>query len=396
MSLQSTIAYIDCFSGISGDMFLGALIHAGLPLSVLEQQLLRLDLPGCTISAEPARLGGLASIRARVTTPHQHHHRNLSDIHEIIGKSGLEEAVRHKAMAVFTALAEAEARVHGCDPEEVHFHEVGALDAIIDVVGAAIGLAHLGIDTLTCAPLPMPRGSVECAHGRLPLPAPAVCELAKGLPVYGVETQQEMVTPTGAAIVRALVAHFGPMPPMQVERIGYGAGSRELTNGQPNLLRLIIGKALRIREEQEVEVIETHIDDTTPEVLAHVAEQLQKLGALDVSITPMLMKKGRPGFLLRAVTGPANSLTVKECILSETSAIGLRFRREQRWTVPRQHGTVATPWGRVRVKLVHAPTGPQLTPEHDDCARMATETGVPLRQVHAAVSNCSLTDFCED
>ncbi|MFZ5775341.1 MAG: nickel pincer cofactor biosynthesis protein LarC [Thermodesulfobacteriota bacterium] len=396
MSLQSTIAYLDCFAGISGDMFLGALLHAGLPLEVLREQLATLGLAGIDVGQEPVTRGGIAAIRLKVTAPDHQHHRSLADIEKIITMSGLDATVRHKAMAIFTALAEAEATVHGCGLEQVHFHEVGALDAILDVVGAAIGLVHLGIDTVVCAPLPMPRGSVQCAHGRLPLPAPAVCELVRGLPVYGVEANEEMVTPTGAAIVRALATDFGPMPAMTVSHTGYGAGSRELSGGQPNLLRLVVGQWLRVEEAQEVEVIETHIDDASPELLAHVAERLAALGALDVSITPMLMKKGRPGFLLRVVSSPAKSLAIKECILSESSAIGVRFRREQRMTLSRQHGTVPTPWGRVRVKLVHAPTGPVLTPEHDDCARLAAEAGVPLRQIHAAVQGCPLADFMEE
>jgi len=242
----------------------------------------------------------------------------------------------------------------------------------------------------------MPRGWVRCAHGLLPLPAPAVCELLQGAPTYGVELEQELVTPTGAALVKGLAASYGPMPPMTMTGVGYGAGSQELRNGQPNLLRLVLGTARTAAEAQEVEVVETHLDDWSPETFPYLSERLFFLGALDVALIPIQMKKGRPGFLLRVISDRAASLAVKECIFSETTAIGLRFRTEQRWTLPRENGTVPTRWGPVRVKKAAIPAGEVLTPEYEDCKRVAVAHGVPIKAVYAEVARAERTDFTKD
>jgi len=393
MSKQKRIAYIDCFSGISGDMFLGALLDAGLSLKELQEHLALLDLHGYELVISRKNSGAIAATALTVVSGEKHPHRGLGDIRKIIEKSGLDPDCKDKAIAVFSLLAQAEARVHGTTPEEVHFHEVGAVDALVDIVGAVIGLSLLRINSLSCAPLPMPRGWVECAHGRLPIPAPAVCELLKGVPAYGVALEQELVTPTGAALVVALAGSFGPMPAMRIDSVGYGAGTRELANGQPNLLRLLVGCPLQVAEAQEVEVIETHLDDWSPETFPYLSERLFALGALDVALIPIQMKKGRPGFLLRAICAPAAALAVKECILSETTAIGLRFRSEQRWTLPRETGTVATRWGAVRVKKITTPTGEVLTPEYEDCKRLATEQAIPIKEVYAEVGRADCREF---
>ena len=385
MTDQRTIAYIDCFSGISGDMFLGALLDAGLPLAELQSQLALLGLDGYTMSVGKKSCGAIAATTLSVQSGESHPHRNLTDIRQLITASRLAEPVQATALAIFSLLAEAEARVHGRTVETVHFHEVGGIDAIVDIVGVAIGLAALKITQLHCAPLPMPSGWVRCAHGLLPLPAPAVCELLQGVPTYGVELSQELVTPTGAAIVKTLATGYGPMPPMTITGVGYGAGSQELSNGQANLLRLILGTARPVVEAQEVEVIETHLDDWSPETFPYLSERLFTLSALDVALIPIQMKKGRPGFLLRVICDRAAALAVKECILSETTAIGLRFRTEQRWTLPRETGTVPTRWGEVKVKKVTTPTGEVLTPEYEDCKRVAIEHHVPLKEVYAEV-----------
>ena len=385
MTDQRTIAYIDCFSGISGDMFLGALLDAGLPLAELQSQLALLGLDGYTMSVGKKSCGAIAATTLSVQSGESHPHRNLTDIRQLITASRLAEPVQATALAIFSLLAEAEARVHGRTVETVHFHEVGGIDAIVDIVGVAIGLAALKITQLHCAPLPMPSGWVRCAHGLLPLPAPAVCELLQGVPTYGVELSQELVTPTGAAIVKTLATGYGPMPPMTITGVGYGAGSQELSNGQANLLRLILGTARPVVEAQEVEVIETHLDDWSPETFPYLSEQLFSLNALDVALIPIQMKKGRPGFLLRVICDRAAALAVKECILSETTAIGLRFRTEQRWTLPREGGTIPTRWGEVRVKKVTTPAGKVLTPEYEDCKRVAIEHHVPLKEVYAEV-----------
>lgn len=396
MTDQRTIAYIDCFSGISGDMFLGALLDAGLPLAELQRQLALLGLDSCTLSVGKKACGAIAATTLSVQSGESHPHRTLADIHRLITASSLAEPVQTTALAIFSLLAEAEAKVHGRPVETVHFHEVGGIDSIIDIVGAAIGLAVLKITSLHCAPLPMPRGWVHCAHGLLPLPAPAVCELLQGVPTYGVELNQELVTPTGAAIVKALATAYGPMPPMTITEVGYGAGSRELSNSQPNLLRLVLGTARPVVEAQEVEVIETHLDDWSPETFPYLSERLFALNALDVALIPIQMKKGRPGFLVRVICDRTASLAIKECILSETTAIGLRFRTEQRWTLPRESGTVPTRWGEVRVKKVTTPAGEVLTPEYEDCKRVASANNVPLKEVYAEVGRAEGKTFKRD
>lgn len=396
MTDQRTTAYIDCFSGISGDMFLGALLDAGLPEEALRGQLSLLGLDGYTLTVGKKSCGAIAATTLSIQTVENHPHRTLADIRQLITASNLAEPVKATALSIFSLLAEAEAKVHGKPVDTVHFHEVGGIDSIVDIVGAAIGLDALNITHLHCAPLPMPRGWVQCAHGLLPLPAPAVCELLQGVPTYGVELTQELVTPTGAAIVKALATNFGPMPPMTITGIGYGGGRQELANGQPNLLRLVLGTARIAVEPQEVEVIETHLDDWSPETFPYLSEQLFSLSALDVALIPIQMKKGRPGFLLRVICDRAAALPIKECILSETTAIGLRFRTEQRWTLPREEGTVPTRWGEVRVKKVTTPAGEVLTPEYEDCKRVAIAHNVPIKQVYAEVGCAERPDFTKD
>jgi uncharacterized protein (TIGR00299 family) protein len=393
MTDQRSIAYIDCFSGISGDMFLGALLDAGLPIEELHGQLSLLGLDGYTLTVGKKTCGAIAATTLTVQTAEKHPHRTLTDIRQLITASRLTAPVKETALAIFSLLAEAEAKVHGKPVDAVHFHEVGGVDSIVDIIGAAIGITALNIKSLHCAPLPMPRGWVQCAHGQLPLPAPAVCELLREVPTYGVELDQELVTPTGAAIVKALATNFGPMPAMTIAAVGYGAGSQELTNGQPNLLRLILGTARIAVEAQEVEVIETHLDDWSPETFPYLNERLFSLNALDVALIPIQMKKGRPGFLLRVICDRAAALTVKECILSETTAIGLRFRTEQRWTLPREAGTVPTRWGAVRVKKVTTPAGEVLTPEYEDCKRVAIAHQVPIKAVYAEVGRAEPKTF---
>lgn len=390
---QRTIGYIDCFSGISGDMFLGALLDAGLPPDALREQLALLELDGYTLSVGKKSCGAIAATALTVATAEKHPHRSWGDIRQLISSSKLAEPIKETALSIFSLLAEAEAKVHGRPVDTVHFHEVGAIDSIIDVVGAAIGLTALNITSLQCAPLPMPRGWVQCAHGLLPLPPPAVCELLQNVPTYGVELSQELVTPTGAAIVKALATTYGPMPPMTMTSVGYGAGSQELANGQPNLLRLIIGTEQVSVEAQTVEVIETHLDDWSPETFPYLSERLLALGALDVSLIPIQMKKGRPGFLLRVICDRATALLAKECILSETTAIGLRFRTEHRWTLPRETGAVPTRWGNVGVKKITTPTGEILTPEYEDCRRVAIAHGVPIKAVYAEVERADSREF---
>ena len=390
---QTTIGYVDCFSGISGDMFLGALVDAGLPLEFLQSELAALNLDNFKIRSTKQTDGSISATRLTIETKKSSVSRTWQTIRQLIKQSSLQDTVKEKSLAVFTCLAEAEAKVHGCSPEDVHFHEIGGLDAIIDIVGAAIGLAYLEIDHLITAPLPLSRGWITCEHGTLPLPAPAVCEILKNVPVIGTDIDMELVTPTGAALVKTLSRDFGDFPAMTITRTGYGAGSYKLPDNRPNLLRLIIGHARSVEECQEVEVIETNLDDWSPEGFPHLSSRLFSRGALDVSLVPIQMKKGRPGFLLRVIADPAYSLEIKQVILAETTAIGLRFRMEKRITLPRQTGTVKTVWGSVKVKRVETPVGPAIYPEYEDCQRLAIEHDITLKEVYAEVNRCSPEEF---
>ena len=366
-------------------MLLGALLAAGLPELVLRTELDKLKLTGWRLEIQPAVKTGLRAVMVRVRVDEAKHPRHLSDIQELLEKSDLDGTVIHRALAVFQRLAEAEAKVHGVISEEVHFHEVGAVDALIDVVGSVIGFAHLGINEIICSPLPMPRGWVRCQHGELPLPAPAVCELLKGVPVYGENIAQELVTPTGAALAVELSRSFGPLPAMRIEQSSYGAGTRERRDRRPNLLRLLIGHRQTVEEAQQIEVIETQLDDWNPEAWPYLSAKFFAAGALDLSLTPIQMKKGRPGFLLQLVADPAHAAALKELILHETSAIGLRFHQEQRLTLPRSTVELVTPWGAVRGKKVDLPDGgSRIKPEYEDCVRLAREQEISLQQVYAA------------
>jgi uncharacterized protein (TIGR00299 family) protein len=384
-------AYLDCFSGISGDMLLGALLDAGMPEAELRKTIAGLNISGCTVEISRVKENALAAVRVQVKTTDLQPHRRLRDIENIIITADLAPPVRQKILEVFRCLAGAEAAVHGCGIEEVHFHEVGAADALADIVGAVQGFHHLGLTAISCSPLPMPRGWVSCEHGELPLPAPAACRLLQGKPVYGVDLEQELVTPTGAALIHVLAGSFGPMPPLCVERIGYGAGTGKRRDGRPNLLRLILGEAQQVDEAQQVEVIETALDDWNPETWPHVAHRLFRSGALDVLLVPVQMKKGRPGFLLKIICEPVHALTLKQVILSETSAIGIRFHTEQRMTLPREIVTVRTGFGPVLAKKIATPNGTVITPEFEECRRIADEQNVPIREVYNEVIRCAKT-----
>jgi len=393
---QTPIAYADCFSGVSGDMFLGALLDAGLELDYLLAELGKLDLEDFTLQCIKKQDHAISGLGLTIDSENSGENRTWKDIRLLIENSGLQKRIKDKSLKVFSCLAEAEAKIHDCRPEDVHFHEIGGLDSIIDIVGTVIGLDYLGIERLITSPLPMPRGWIRCDHGMLPLPPPAVCEILQDVPVYGSSINQELVTPTGAALVKSLSSDFGDMPAMKISRTGYGAGSRKLAGDIPNLFRLITGHERTVEESQEIEVIETNMDDWSPESYPHLCEQLFAAGALDVSLIPMHMKKGRPGFLLQVIANPACSWEIKNCIFKETTSIGLRFRREKRMTLPRETGTVNTNWGPVQVKRIETPTGYALYPEYEDCRRVALENKVPLKDVYAAVGRCSPEEFKKD
>lgn len=379
------IAYADCFSGVSGDMLLAALLHAGLDRGLLLEELLKLRLPGLNVEISDKSVQGISGLAVQVDSSRRQELRTLPTIRALLLESALSPRTIARSVAVFTRLAEAEAKVHGLTVDQVHFHEVGALDTLVDIVGVVFGLEHLGVGRLSCSPLPLGRGFVRCAHGLLPLPAPAVCELLSGIPTYGIELSQELVTPTGAALIATLAEDFGTLPPMRISAVGYGCGSRELDNGQPNLLRLFLGAGATVGEDQIVEIIETNLDDWSPEGYPHLCELLFAAGALDVVLVPVQMKKGRPGFILQAMASPAQAAQVKEAILIHTSAIGLRFRREGRQTLPRKIIPLATQWGKISAKQVMTPRGAVVYPEYEQCRRIALEQGLPLAEVYDEV-----------
>ncbi len=379
-------AFFDCVFGVSGDMILGALVDCGVPLEELTKELQKLHVPGFELRGETVNHSGIAAIHIDVLVEEQHEHRHLSAITKIIESSDLSSRVKQRALRVFERLAEAEARVHGTTPEKIHFHEVGALDAIVDVVGACIGLEYLGIDTVVSTPLHFGTGTVKCAHGIMPVPVPAVVELTQGVPVVRTGIDGEMTTPTGAAIITTLADSFGYDGTIIPEVSGYGAGKRERT-GMPNVLRLTVGSTALGYEEDRAVLIETNIDDMNPEVFGYVSGRLFDAGAKDVYMIPMYMKKGRPGTLIGVLTDEAGLSTMMEILFAETTSIGIRINRITRRKLKREEKMVSTEFGPIRVKTVHWGTNERITPEYEDCARIARERGIPLSQVYTAVRN---------
>jgi len=377
------IAYFDCFSGVSGDMILGALIDAGADLHKLESELSKLKISGFTLKAEKTTRKGLSGTRFFVDADHSHAERHLTDIEKIMDKSDLGDDIKAKAKAIFRDLAEVEAKIHNTNPGDVHFHEIGGLDSIVDVVGSLIVMKMLGIETMYASRIPVGTGFVECDHGVLPLPAPATLELLKGIPVYASSIDKELVTPTGIAILKHVVQSFGTIPEMKIERIGYGAGSRDLKI--PNLLRVWIGEteAKQEYEQDEVILIETNIDNMNPEILGYALERLLERGALDVFMTPIFMKKNRPGTLLSILITPDKLDETISIIFAETHSLGIRFQRLERRKLPRELITVETSFGPVRVKVGHIDTEKRIiSPEYEDCREIAARLGIPLRKVY--------------
>ncbi|MDH4100750.1 MAG: nickel pincer cofactor biosynthesis protein LarC, partial [Nitrospirota bacterium] len=318
----------------------------------------------------------------------QPHHRHLSDISAIIGASTLPDSVKSRSIAAFTRLAEAEAAVHGISVDEVHFHEVGAVDAIIDIVGGILGMEMLGVERVYASAVNLGSGTVTCEHGVLPVPAPATVELLKGWPVYSSDIKKELTTPTGALLLTALASASGPMPVMRMAATGYGAGGD--MPGRPNCLRLIVGDTSSTEEQDEVMVLDTDIDDMNPQVYGYLIERLLEAGALDARLTPVYMKKGRPGITVTVLCEPGLQQKLEEIIFAETTTLGVRSWRASRSKLRRESKEVETPWGTVRVKLAFRADG-QVTaqPEYDDCRRLAEEHGVPLRRVMEAAASAA-------
>jgi uncharacterized protein (TIGR00299 family) protein len=461
------IAYLECFSGISGDMFLGALLDAGVPPEVFTRtvealgvdarlEISRVDRSGISATkvdviaagekelpreefwqgavssqqsafspATPSSVGHSHSQaeehahahshghehspgdgephshaheqgeHSHSQTPpgaavphehgHAHLHRGLKEIRQIIHAASISQPAKDRAIKIFEALGAAEAKVHNTDIEEIHFHEVGAIDAIVDIVCASVGAEALGVDEWVCSPLNVGGGTVVCAHGAFPIPAPATLELLKHAPVYSGEIQKELVTPTGAAIVSVLASRFSQFPTMKTEKIGYGAGTRNFKNS-PNVLRLTVGETAEQHESpfpvEEITVLEANVDDMTPQVFGYVMEQALQNGALDAFGTPVQMKKGRPGMLLTVLCRTEDSQSLTRLILVETTTLGVRMRRESRAALTRRHVNVSTKWGEVRMKLANLNGSiSNYAPEYEDCRQIAKEKKVPLKTV---------------
>ena len=385
--------YVDCFSGASGDMLLGALLDAGVSLQQLRDGLRSLPVGGWTLEAEAARQHGLGGTRARVRLDQQDQpHRGLSEVLRIVRGGGLPDGVVQRASRVFEALAEVEASIHATSVDEVEFHEVGAIDAIVDIVGVVLGLHLLGADwgQVRCSGLPMGSGWVKAAHGPLPVPAPATLELVRraGMPTRrapGEGETGELTTPTGAALLTVL-ATFSPGPVLErVTRVGYGFGTRQ--PAWPNAVRLIVGEPIRssadLQRDRVVEM-QTNLDDATPEELGFAMERLLEAGALDVAFSALQMKKNRPGVLVRVLGRPEDGERLAEMVLEHTSALGVRLQSIERLIVRRSERRVTTPWGEVQVKVKHLGGRELIAPEYEDCARLARVASVPLREVFAA------------
>jgi uncharacterized protein (TIGR00299 family) protein len=423
------IGYLDCFSGISGDMLLGAMVDAGVPLSTLSDAATALNVGG-RLEALKVMRGGLTATKVDVLTnerngteaahahashadhsheahehhhshPHDHqhehphahehehqhgpaHHRSLSTILGIIESADLADDVKERASAAFRLLGEAEAAIHSIPVEQVHFHEVGAVDTIVDIVCAAAGAAALKVDRWLASPLNVGSGTVQCAHGTLPVPAPATLALLGDAPIYAAGPPMERVTPTGAAILRMLQVQYASMPAMRVNMTGYGAGGRD-TQGQPNVIRMLVGEESALQESavEPIAVIETVIDDSTPQLLAYVSELLLSAGAWDVYRVPVQMKKGRTGVQLTVLARPDLVPALRDLLFRETTTIGLHWRTENKVALEREFATVDTPWGAVQMKVARWPSGEvaNASPEYEDCRKLAAQHSVPLKQV---------------
>jgi uncharacterized protein (TIGR00299 family) protein len=383
--------YFDCFAGASGDMILGALVDAGVEPRALIDQLQLLGVPGWHIDFEKVDRSGIGSTYARVQTAHEHAHRHLGDILKIIYQSGLKQSVKDRAALIFSRLAEAEARVHNQPVEKIHFHEVGAIDAIIDVCGAAIGFDLLGIENFIASPLRVGFGMAQMAHGRFPIPPPAVAELLRDKPIYAGDIEGEFVTPTGAAIIASVCQRFENIPGIKIESTGYGAGTRN-PKGFPNALRVLIGETEDVSKADEtLLMIETNIDDMSPQIFGYVIDRAFELGALDCYLTQTQMKKNRPGTLLSILCRPDERETFLELLFSETTTIGARSYEVQRRALRRETISVQTQFGPIDVKVVHVNGSIKAMPEFEQCRSAATAANVPLRDVQEAARQAYAT-----
>ncbi len=382
------LAYFDAFSGCSGDMTVGALLDLGVPLDAMTDAIAGLGLPDLRVASERCEVGGLPATRFVVTTTEPPAERTFATIRSLLVASRLAPGVRERALAVFAALADAEGRIHGVPPDAVHFHEVGGADAIADVVGAAFGLEALGVTAIHVGPLPLGRGMVETRHGPLPIPAPATLELLRDFAVRVGDGEGEMVTPTGAAILRGLGAVSGPRPVFRLGRVGHGAGTRRLAD-RPNVLRIVLGDAGAPAGlgTDTMLVVECNIDDMSPELYEHVMTRLFEAGAVDVALVPVHMKKNRPGIIVQAIVDEPHRDAVSAVLLTETTTLGIRTHGVTRLKLPRRIIEVATPYGPITVKIAGGDGTPELiAPEYESCRTAAAQAKVPLRVVYEAAT----------
>ena len=379
------VAYFDCFAGISGDMTLGALVDAGLSFAALKSELDKLSVREFTLSQRRVEKHGIAGTKIDVNAREGHVHRHLKDVLKIINSSSISASAKEKAARVFQKLAEAEAKIHGTTIEAVHFHEVGAVDAIVDVVGAIVGLELLNIEAIYASKFRFGSGHTRGAHGAMPVPVPAVVEMTKGFPAERTDIPYELVTPTGAALLTALATNIGETIQLRTESTGYGAGTRDVEQ-VPNLLRIEIGELVADPQTDSPVLLETNIDDMTPEIYGYLIDRLLEAGARDAFLTPVIMKKGRPGIQLTVLTDPNKETELTQLIFSETTTLGIRRLPVQRHTLERRTDTVQTPYGPIRVKIADIGGKQRITPEYDDCARIAREKQVPILDVYKAVN----------
>jgi uncharacterized protein (TIGR00299 family) protein len=390
MRRKMKIAYFDCIAGASGDMILGALLDAGLPEATLRARLADLRLDGFDLRCQQVLKNGFSATKVDVLVAEDVPARHLPEIEAIVLESDLSPAIQEQALAIFRRLGEVEANIHGTTLDQVHLHELGAVDTIVDVAGALAGLDALGVEEIYASPLPMGRGFVRGAHGLIPLPAPATVALLEGVPVVGSDLEVELVTPTGAALLSSLASGFGPIPAMTLTATGYGAGGRDLPI--PNVLRLLLGEQAAPNDAvtETLAMLETNVDDLNPEIYDYVMARLFEAGALDVFLSPIQMKKNRPATLLRLICQPDGVDELMAILFAETSTLGVRQQLVTRHCLAREIHTVETPYGAVRVKVARWGEGQvKAAPEYDDCRRLAESNGVPLREVYRAAERAT-------
>lgn len=373
------IIYFDCFSGISGDMILGALLDLGLDPEIWKRELRKLPLEGYEIKVSKKTKEFLQGTDVEIVSYDEKTHRHLSDLLEIIERSSISNKVKELSKKVFIKIASAESKIHNEPIEEVHFHEIGAIDTIVDIVGSFLALELLGIEEVYSSPLPLGEGFVKTSHGIIPIPAPATVEILKGVPVYSNGVKGELVTPTGAAIISTIAKEFGPIPLMKIEKIGYGTGKKDFSI--PNLLRVFLGEKIINTKEEKNLVIETNIDDMNPQVYGYLMEKLFEKGALDVTLTPIFMKKGRPGILLTVLIEPWKEKEITEILFRETTTIGFRKYFVEKKMMEREIKDIDTSWGKVRVKISRYGSFEKISPEYDDCKKIAEREGISLIEV---------------